>query len=213
MKILFLLLILGSLSLSARSPEERKELFKKATQDLKSTGIEKKPPKVGDTFPDLELDGKKISQWLNEGPLVISFYRGGWCPYCVSQLKVLNHDLKEFTANGARLIAISPEKAQEVRKTKGKNKLDFTLLSDSNFELARKLGLVFKVDSEVAKEYKGLGIDLAQSQGNDGNELPIPATFVIDGNRKVTYAFVDADYTKRADVQDVIKAVKAAARP
>jgi peroxiredoxin len=198
------------LSLSAfaeRTKDERKVLFEGATKKLKDSGIEKKIPKVGEKFPDFMIDGKLISEHLKTKPLVITFYRGGWCPYCVKQLKEIDSALGKIEPS-AKLIALSPEKESEVRKTKNKNNLHFTMLSDRKHEIARKLNLVFKVDPEVNKEYKLLGLDLESSQGDKSFELPIPATFVIDQNRKVVFAFADADYTKRADTQKIIEAVK-----
>lgn len=190
------------------TPEERKALFQKATQELKSTKIEEKAPKVGDQFPDLLINGEKISKILTKGPIIITFYRGGWCPYCVKQLKDIQENLMKIKDNGAVLIAISPEKKSEVEKTKRKNNLDFTLISDSHNTLAKKLNLTFKVDPKVVDEYKSLGIDLVASQDNQDYELPMPATFVIDRNQKIVFSFADADYTKRAPTEDIIQAVK-----
>lgn len=203
---LCLIFLFSSNVFAQRSKEERRALFDKKTQELKDSGIEKKIPKVGETFPDLKIDGKTVSQYLREKPLVITFYRGGWCPYCVKQLKEIDSELSKIEPS-AKLIALSPEQESEVRKTKSKNNLKFTVLSDKKNELARKLGLVFKVDPEVNKEYKLLGLDLEASQGDKSFELPVPATFVIDQNRKIVFAFADADYTKRADTKEIIEAV------
>lgn len=203
---LCLIFLFSSNVFAQRSKEERRALFDKKTQELKDSGIEKKIPKVGETFPDLKIDGKTVSQYLKEKPLVITFYRGGWCPYCVKQLKEIDSELSKIEPS-AKLIALSPEQESEVRKTKSKNNLKFTVLSDKKNELARKLGLVFKVDPEVNKEYKLLGLDLEASQGDKSFELPVPATFVIDQNRKIVFAFADADYTKRADTKEIIEAV------
>lgn len=204
---LCLIFLFSSNVFAQRSKEERRALFDKKTQELKDSGIEKKIPKVGETFSDLKIDGKKVSEYLKEKPLVITFYRGGWCPYCVKQLKEIDSELSKIEPS-AKLIALSPEQELEVRKTKSKNNLKFTVLSDKKNELARKLGLVFKVDPEVNKEYKLLGLDLEASQGDKSFELPVPATFVIDQNRKIVFAFADADYTKRAVTDEIIKAVK-----
>lgn len=203
---LCLIFLFSSNVFAQRSKEERRALFDKKTQELKDSGIEKKIPKVGETFPDLKIDGKTVSQYLKEKPLVITFYRGGWCPYCVKQLKEIDSELSKIEPS-TKLIALSPEQESEVRKTKSKNNLKFTILSDKKNELARKLGLVFKVDPEVNKEYKLLGLDLEASQGDKSFELPVPATFVIDQNRKIVFAFADADYTKRADTKEIIEAV------
>lgn len=208
MKTFLLFLAIFSLNGFCRTPEERKQLFETSTKKLKASGIERNVPRLGDLFPDISLNGKMISELVKQGPLVITFYRGGWCPYCMKQLKELNRVLKALTESNAQLIAISPENSSEVRKTKSRNNLDFTLISDANNELARKVGLVFKVDEDVVKEYKALGINLAESQGNSSNELPIPGTFVINRDRKVTYAFADADYTKRANIKDILEEIK-----
>jgi peroxiredoxin len=208
---IFIITLVFSLQCFAKStPEERKALFQNATQKLKSTNIEDKVPKTGEQFPDLVINGEKISKLLNKGPVIITFYRGGWCPYCVKQLKDIQENLLKIKNNGALLIAISPEKKSEVEKTKRKNNLDFTLISDSHNTLAKKLNLTFKVEPAVVDEYKSLGIDLVASQDNEDYELPMPATFVVDRNQKIIFSFADADYTKRASTEDIIMAVKQA---
>jgi peroxiredoxin len=204
----FILLLSSFTILAARTKEERKTLFDNATKELKATGIEKKIPMVGDDFPDLVLDGKSVKDWLKTGPLIVTFYRGGWCPYCVKQLKEINSGLTKLQSKKATLIAISPEKPIEVKKTKKKNNLKFPVISDANNKLARSLGLVFKVNEDVVSEYKLLGIDLEASQDNKSHELPIPATFVIQTDRKIIFAFADADYTKRASADDIVNSLK-----
>lgn len=202
-----LLLLSTTQAFPQRSKEERRAFFDKKSDELKASGIEKKIPKVGETFPDIQIGGKLVSEYLRSKPLVVTFYRGGWCPYCVKQLKEIQAELSKIN-DGAQLIALSPEKESEVRKTKSKNDLDFMVLSDRRNEIARKLNLVFTVDPEVNKEYKVVGIDLEASQGDKSYELPVPATFVIDQNRKIVFAFADADYTKRAATSEIIEAVK-----
>jgi peroxiredoxin len=202
-----LLIITTFQSFAQKSKDERKALFEGANKRLKESKIEEKVPKVGDTFPDIELKGKKVSDYLKDGPLVVTFYRGGWCPYCVKQLKEINSSIEKIKTT-ASLIAISPEQEKEVQKTKRKNDLSFPLVSDNGNKIARKLNLTFKVEPEVVKEYQILGIDLIKSQGNDSYELPMPATFVIGRNRKISYAFADADYTKRASTEEIIRAIK-----
>jgi len=207
-QIALLTFLLSFNCFSASTPEERKKLFAEATSRLKDSKIEDKILKKGEVFPDLSINGKKVSEYLQAGPLVITFYRGGWCPYCIKQLKEINSSLKELTKK-ATLIAISPETKNQVLMTKKKNGLDFQLFSDTNNSLARQLNLTFKVEQKVVQEYEALGIDLKASQENENDELPIPASFVIGKNRIVRYAFADADYTKRASTKDLIEAVKA----
>ncbi len=213
MKTLMTLFLLLSTfnSFSASTPEERKRLFADAGKRLKESNIEDKVPKKRETFPDLSINGKKVSEYLKTGPLVITFYRGGWCPYCVKQLKDINSSIKDLE-RGASLVAISPETEKQVQMTKRKNKLEFQLVSDTNNSLARKLNLTFKVEPKVVEEYKALGIDLKASQGNDNYELPMPASFVIGRDRKIGYVFADSDYTKRASTLELIQSVKSLAK-
>lgn len=204
----FLCLLMSWTSFAKRSPEERKALFVAEVKRIKLTGIEGKIPHKGDFFPDLTIGDKKVSKWLRSGPLVVTFYRGGWCPFCVKQLKELDSQISSLATMGAQLVAISPETAENVRKTKSKNDLHFTMLPDPSSELARKLKLVSKVSDEVVREMEGLGISLKDSQGNSNNELPVPATFVVGQDRKIAYAYANANYTERADVKDILSALK-----
>jgi peroxiredoxin len=199
---------LFAITAAAMSPEERKKLFDESIQTLKGTGIEKNAPQVGGTFPDSVIAGKKVTDYVKQGPLLIVVYRGGWCPYCVKQLKDLqanSNRLKDFKVT---IIGISPEKEAEVRKTKRKNDLSFTLVSDEDGKLLRQLGLMFKVDDKVAQEYKNLGINLAESQGNSRQELPVPATYLVGKDRKVIYGSIDADYRKRPGTEELFSALK-----
>ncbi len=210
----WLFVLVFSLSQAWAAPltkEQRKELFEGATKRLKETKIEKRAPQVGEKFPDLVIGGKKVSEWTKDAPMVLTFYRGGWCPYCVKQLKELSQNLKEF--HPAAVIAVSPETQQEVDKTRKKNDLKVVLVADKSNELARSLGLAFKVEDAVAQEYKALGLDLQASQGNADNILPVPATFVIGRDLKVAYMFADADYTKRAAMPDIVKSVERVLKP
>ena len=208
--VMFLLLSTQAWSAPLTS-EQRKELFSSATKRLKATEIEKRAPQVGDVFPDLVIGGKKVSVWTKDAPIVLTFYRGGWCPYCVKQLKELGQNLQEFKP--ANVIAVSPETPAEVEKTRRKNDLKMVLVADKSNELARSLGLAFKVEDAVAQEYKALGVDLQASQGNADNILPIPATFVIGRDLRVAYMFADADYTQRAAMPDIVKTVERMLKP
>jgi peroxiredoxin len=201
----FLLLLCVSLGAQAMTPEERKKLFADATQKLKETKIAERAPRVGESFPDIKLGEKKVSEWLKTGPLIVTFYRGGWCPYCMKQLKEMQADLK--SVKGAQIIAIAPEPEIEVKKTKQKNGLSFTLVSDVNNEAARLLGIAFQLDPKVAAEYKALGLELAT------NILPLPATFVVGKDSKIYYSYAHADYTQRAEWKDVVRAVKLVMAP
>lgn len=196
------------LEAQALSPEERSKLFVGAIQKLKETGIEKKAPQVGQTFPDIKISDKKISEWVKSGPLLLIVYRGGWCPYCVTQLKEIEANLDKFKEKNTSIVAIAPETEQEINKTKKKNGLSFNIISDKDGSILKRLGLTFRVDDKVAEEYKILGINLAENQGNTKQELPVPATYIIDKNMKIQFGYIEANHSKRPSTEDVLKAIQ-----
>jgi peroxiredoxin len=120
-------------------------------------------------------------------------------------LKEIQSRLPEITRLKTQVIAISPETPNQINKTKERNNLSFHVISDNDGSIARELNLLFKVEDAVAQEYEHLGISLKQAHGNDRNEFPVPATYIIDSQLKIHYAFIDLDYTKRASLEDLLK--------
>lgn len=164
--------------------------------------------RLGDQAPDFTLkdqNGKEVNlyQLLKEGPVVLNWYRGGWCPYCNLELKGLADKATEITQLGATLIALSPELPDKSLTTIEKNSLPFAVLSDTDNHVARTYDLVFKLDAETANRYE-TKFGLSQYNGNDKAELPIPATYIIDQKGIIRYAFVNPDYKKRANPEDVL---------
>ena len=164
--------------------------------------------RLGDKAPDFTLkdqNGKEVNlyQLLKKGPVVLSWYRGGWCPYCNMELKGLADKAVDITQLGATLIALSPELPDKSLTTIEKNHLPFMVLSDTDNDVARTYDLVFKLDTETATRYES-GFGLSQYNGNDKAELPIPATYIIDQDGIVRYSFVNPDYKKRANPEDVL---------
>ena len=195
-----------------RHPGAAQDIMRKAIEDLEATDILKHAVKTGDKFPDFTLpnaQGKTItlSEQLQKGKVVITFYRGGWCPYCNLELKAFQEVLPQIKEKGATLIAITPETPDNSLSTKEKNELDFEVLTSENNELARSLNLVFKLPEALTELYGKFGIDLLESQGNDANELPIAATYIIDQNGEVSYHFLSEDYKLRADPEVIIAAL------
>lgn len=192
-----------------KMPDEIKELFAKATQDLKISKIEENALKVGDKAPSFKLKnayGKEIdsAKLLENGPLVINFYRGKWCPYCNLELQEYIANLDKIENLGANFVAISPELPDETFS----ETMPFEVLSDLENKVANEFKLVFEVDKDVEKVYKSFGINLEQSNGDNNHKLPMPATYVIDANRKIVLAFVNVDYTKRLDIEDILNKLK-----
>ncbi|WP_412062474.1 peroxiredoxin-like family protein [Rubrivirga sp. IMCC45206] len=169
---------------------------------------------VGDSAPSFELPNAigqtiRLGDLLAQGPVVLTFYRGGWCPYCSLELKALQDALPAITEAGARLVAISPQTPDATLSTAEKKALSFDVLSDVGNAVAREYGLVFEAPADLVETYQGFGIDLEAANGDATHELPMPATFVIDLDGTVRYAFVDPDYTQRAEPADVVAALQA----
>ena len=197
-----------------KAPENVQELMKVATQNVADSGIVDKAPKKSDVLPAFSLpnqNGKTVNlaDLLVKGPVVVTFYRGGWCPYCNLELKAYQDQLANIKANNATLVAITPELPDESLSTTEKNALEFEVLSDVNAEYAKSLGLVFSLAEELRPIYLSFGIDVEKHNGEGQFDLPLAATFVVAQDGKIASAFVDADYTKRQEPSDVVAALKA----
>ena len=152
-------------------------------------------------------DKVKLSTLLKNGNVVLTWYRGGWCPYCNRALQGWQEVLAEIKAQGATFVALTPELPDYSLSTKEKHQLTFEILTDLNNEVANRYGLVFTLDENTAVRYeKGFG--LSAYNGNHLNQLPMPATYIINQKGVVVYAFVNADYTQRANTEEVIKKLK-----
>lgn len=198
---------------SGRISPEKKKIMDEAAEELRASRLIRKALKVGGLMPDFSLpdsSGKtvRLRDLLKGGPVILAFYRGSWCPYCNAQLASYQEHLGAFKAKGARLIGVTPEKPDLTALMQEGKKLEFTILTDAGNKLAKQLGLVFGVPEELKKLYLQFGIDLEKSQGNPDWELPVPATYVVAKDGRIIYAFVDPDYTHRADPGDILKALK-----
>jgi len=143
---------------------------------------------------------------LAAGPMVVTFYRGGWCPYCNTQLQAYQQMLPELRQAGAQLVAISPQSPDASLSTAEKNKLEFPVLSDTTSAAAKAFGIAFTPPPSVAAMYRPL-LEKSNAPGND--QLPMAATYVIDSSGRITYASVSADYRQRAEPAEVLATVKA----
>lgn len=199
---------------AGKAPAEIKATMAEATQALAASGLMEQVLEVGATVPDLELPdatGKsvRLSELLSQGPVVVNFYRGEWCPYCNLELRAFQLMQSEFEAAGAQLVAISPELPDHSLSATEKHELAYPVLSDVGNKVAKQLGLVFSLAESLRPIYLNFGLDIPAHNGDESYELPVPATFVIDRDRTIRYRFADADYTKRAEPSEVLAAVKA----
>ena len=196
--------------LAEKIPEAVLQLFDQKTKELVESCIAEGALGKGDTIPEFSLPnvfGKFVSSepLLEEGKLVISYYRGSWCPYCNLELQALQSVLDRIQEAGARLIAVSPELPDTSLSLIEKHALEFEVLSDRGNAVARKFGLVFSLDEELRPLYTQFGFHLPDFNGDESYELPIPATYVVGKDGTILYAFVSADYTKRAEPADVLR--------
>lgn len=141
---------------------------------------------------------------LSNGKLIITFFRGSWCPYCNLQLKAFQDAIPQIKAKNATLIAISPQTYTFSNQLAEEHALDFEILFDKNNEYAQELGIVITLQDFVLSHYEALGIDLKSFNCSNDHSLPIPATFIIENNGRILYTFTDVDYTKRANIQEII---------
>src|ERR1700751_809774 len=196
-----------------RVPAERQAIMQRHIDELHSGAIARAMLKVGDHAPAIVLDNAKgatvdVGTLLKNGRVIVTFYRGGWCPYCNLELKAYQDILPEIGAAGASLVAISPEKPDDTVSTAEKNALTFEGLSDVGQNVGRAFGLVYEFTEELKRAYKGFNLDIPTRNGTPGEwALPVSATYVIDRNGSIVYAYTDADYRDRADPRDVLKAV------
>jgi peroxiredoxin len=189
--------------------------YEKGIEELRAAGLERNALKSGDLAPDFTLPdatGKPVSlsERLKAGPVVLKFYRGGWCPYCNLELRAYQKALPELAAVGAQLIAISPESPDHSLSTKEKNALAFSIVTDAAGKVAGDYRLAFQLSPELKAIYTSRGRDLAEWNGGDWT-LPVPGTFVIGTDGRVALAHVDADYRSRLEPQTAVAAARKAA--
>jgi peroxiredoxin len=197
-----------------RVPAERQAVMERHIDELRN-GLAKTALKAGDRAPPVVLTNAKgavvdIKALLSRGPVIVTFYRGGWCPYCNLELRAFQQILPEIKAAGASLVAISPEKPDDTLSTAEKNALDFEVLSDVGQKIGRAFGLVYTFSDELKWAYREFGLDVPGKNGADEWALPISATYVIRQDGTIAYAYTDADYRDRAEPAEVLKALKEA---
>ena len=194
-----------------RVPADRQAIMELHIEQLRTGVIARTMLKVGDRAPEFMLRNAKgeivdIGALRKKGPVIVTFYRGGWCPYCNLELKAFQESLPEIKAAGASLVAISPEKPDDTLSTAEKNALAFEVLSDGGQKVGRAFGLVYQFTEELRSAYHGFGRDIPAYNGAPGEwALPVSATYVIDRDGTIIYAYTDVDYRDRADPRDVLE--------
>lgn len=197
----------------SRRSSETLEIMDGAVTSLAKSGLVEKSLAAGSKAPDFQLpntdgDLESLYEYLKDGPVVLTFYRGGWCPYCNLALRALQGALSEIESLGATLIAVSPQLPDNSLSTQEKLELSFPVLSDVGNKVAKEFGLVFTLPESLVDVYDKFKIDLVSTNGDETFELPMPGTYVIDRSGIVTWCFVDPDYTHRAEPSDIISSLR-----
>lgn len=195
-------------------PKEVSQTILAASADFKSTFDHSKAIQIGSQLPNFSLPnatGSIVTSTglLSSGPILISFYRGDWCPYCNTELRALQKLLPQFTAKGVTLVAITPQLPDTTLTSVEKLQLDFQVLSDVGNVFARELGLVWKQPEAMVPLFKGIGVDWKKSNGDESYEVPVPGTLLVDENGVVRNTFIDPDYVKRLEPATALEWVDA----
>lgn len=157
-------------------------------------------------FKAKDQNGKEIrlKDLLKEGKVVLVFYRGEWCPYCNKELSRLQDSLQMIIDKGATLIAISPEKSENISKTVEKTKATYSILHDEGLKIMKAYDVEFEVPENTLTRYRNAGLDLEKKNGENGKYLPVPAIYIIDKESTITYRFFEPDYKKRPSVLEIL---------
>ena len=194
-------------------PEDALKLLFGKTEELINSGIGERTLNEGDEIPQINLPnavGKTINvnSMLKDGPVVISFYRGAWCPYCNLELKALQQALPEIKSLGAQLIAISPNTPDNSISSIEKHGLEFEVLTDTGNKIAKEFRLVFNLAEELRPIYQQFNFDIPKYNGNESWDIPIPANYIVNTDGKIVHSFVNADYTQRMEPTEIINKLK-----
>lgn len=195
------------------APAHIHPIMERATAELIASGAAQRALKVGDKAPLFSLkdgNGELVSsaQLLAQGPLVLTFYRGVWCPYCNMELEALQAFLPTLKSTGAQLVAVSPQTAVNSRKSTRITELEFPILSDPHNDVAAAFGLRFELPDYLIELYKGFGNNLPLINDDPAWTLPMPARYVIGQDSVIRYAEVNPDYTQRPEPSDMLDALK-----
>jgi len=196
---------------------ERLAIGERAVEQLFASGIEEGILPIGAQAPEFTLkdtNGKALhaADFLESGPLILKFFRGRWCSYCVTELETWRDLYGRIRAMGALLVAIGPQTERQSDFMAGQHGLPFPVLWDKGNKVAEQFGLVWKVPDYLQSYYRSILVNIPFVNGDDTWRLPLPATYVLGKDRKVLFAEAHADFRVRPEPEDVITVVGAALR-
>lgn len=200
--------------INKNAPEPVKSAVLTAKDELQQSFQYNKVIQVGNQLPPFYLqnaigEDQSSADLLAQGPLVITFYRGEWCPFCNIAIGSLQKYLPQFQEHGVNLMAITPELPNGTMTMTEKHELKFSVLSDLHNDYARQLGIVWKQPSSLKPVYEALGHHLSEKNGDDSFEVPLPATFMVDQKGIVRNVYVQPDYFQRVEPGEILQWIKA----
>ncbi len=196
-----------------RMPQSIIQTFKDGIEEIKTNRMKDNALQKGDILPDFSLNDAKGNTIQLEDVhlseyLILNFYRGGWCPYCNLELREYERLKKDFEKISTNIVAISVEVPQLTTKTAEKNALTFPVLTDTDAQFMKQVGIVFQLNEKTKNDYKGFGMDFTQIHGNENYELPVPAVYVINKNLEIVFVHFEADYMTRIEPTEVLNIIK-----
>jgi peroxiredoxin len=194
----------------SRMPQSIIKTFEDSLIEIRADRLKEKALQVGDYIPDTALksisgNDTSLKEVHTSDLLVLNFYRGGWCPYCNMELRAYEKLKSDFAEQGANIVAISSELTDLATQTSAKNSISYPILTDVNARFMQELGIAFKLNEAVKAEYINFGINLETIHGNQNYELPVPAVYVIDKERKIIFRHFEEDYTTRLEPQTLLE--------
>ncbi len=199
--------------MNGHAPRSVVETQGELLQALRDRGAGRDALVEGDAIPAFSLPDQvgaqiRIEDFLKMGAVVISFFRGEWCPYCQTELNALHMALPEIEARNARLVAISPQTLDHTMSTAERLLLEFSVLSDVGNEVSSRFGLAFEIPEEFREFHDTYSARVSDYNGDESYVLPVPATYVVDSGGVIRYAHVEVDPSLRAEPADVIAALE-----
>ncbi|HSJ39340.1 MAG TPA: peroxiredoxin-like family protein [Planococcus sp. (in: firmicutes)] len=196
----------------ATKPVEVQEKMKNAIEELEASN-EGKGLEQGEKAPNFNLPNAtgqtvELYEQLKKGPVILTFYRGNWCPYCNMELRAYQEIIGEIHGQGAELIAISPQTPDQSMSIQEKHNLEYVVLSDENNEVANQFNLVYQMPEYLVALYKEIGLNVNEYNGDETWALPVSATYIIQTDGTIAYEYTKSDYKDRVEPSEVMEKLK-----
>lgn len=202
--LLFLLLITTALQAqTTTASEQQASVIPSSAEAVSPLEEGNKIPAVNFTTP--EGESFNLNDFVQEQPVVLIFYRGGWCPYCNVHLQELMDTDPQLRAMGYQILAVSPDTPEKLAESLEKHEMTYKLLSDRNMDAAKAFGVAYQADPSTVKRYKENGIELTKGPVEDQHLLPVPSVFIIDREGVIRYVYYNSDITTRIKTEDLLQ--------